>query len=160
MQKSMWKSMLMVALLHVGPTAWAQSAKDGDLTKVMTFSRDDVLTGVTIIDGVTGAWAIYSLASGNTSGVADGITILATAPAIIFGSAVLGQDSSDGAMWVATLAAGAILTVATVDIIRRSTAPSGERVRTFSKNLILMPRVEPMPSERSARVSLALAGTF
>jgi hypothetical protein len=160
MQKSMRKSMLVVVLLLVGQTAGAQNAQEGDRTKVMTFSRDDVLTGVTIIDGVTGAWAIYSLASGNTSGLADGITILATAPAIIFGAAVLGQDSSDGAMWVATLAAGAILSVATIDIIRKSTAPSGERVRTFSKNLILVPRVEPMPNERSARVSLALAGTF
>lgn len=125
----------------------------------MSFSRDDVLTGMTIIDGVTGAWAVYALASGRSSGLADGVTLIATTPAIVYGAAVLGQDSSDAAVWVATLAAGAIFTVAVIDVARLSAAP-GDRVRTFSKNLIILPRVEPMPGEGATRVGLALAGTF
>ena len=133
---------------------------EGDLSKVQLFNRDDILTGLSVIDGITGAWIAFSLVSGTHSGTADAFTVIATGPGIIFGAAVIGQGADDGPMWVATLAAGAIFTVAMIHIVTRDSRPSGDTVRTFSKNFILVPTVEEVPNERSKRVGLALAGTF
>jgi hypothetical protein len=133
-------ALLSIALVLAAQNAFAQANPGGDLdpahddlTKKRTFNRDDILVATSIIDGVTGAWAAYALATGTHSGLCDAVTILSTGPAVLFGAAVLSEDAND---------------------------PGGEHVRTFSKNFMILPRVEPLPNERSTRVGLALAGTF
>jgi hypothetical protein len=123
------------------------------------FDRDHVLIGVTIVDGLTGAWTALELITGTSSGVANGLTIISAGPAIAFGAAVLNQNADDPALWVATIGAGAIFTVAAIDILRRHLAPD-EKVRPSARRMILVPLIEPVPNERSTRVGLALAGTF
>ena len=132
------------------------------------FDRDTILTTVSIIDGVAGAWTAYELASGHSSGLANGLTIVSTGPAAALGAAMLKHDSNDAALWVTTIAAGALFTFATVDIMKRHLAPGvpfkpidesgGKKGNAFSARL--MPRIEPVPNERTARVGLAVAGTF
>lgn len=123
------------------------------------FDRNTVLTGVSIIDGLTGAWTIVELISGRSSGLVNGLTIISAGPAVAFGAAVLRQDANDPAMWTATLAAGAIFTLAAIDIVRRHLGP-GEHDRATAQNMFLVPRIEPSPGAKGARVGLALAGTF
>jgi hypothetical protein len=154
---------VLFVLAMCGGPALAAGPDEGRLA----FDRDAVLTVVTVIDGLTGAWTAFELANGNSSGLANGLTIVSTGPAIALGAAELNHNSDDAALWVATLAAGAIFTVATVDILKRHMAPgvpykpvdeSGGKKGNFSMRLL--PRVEPVASEKSTRVGLALVGTF
>jgi hypothetical protein len=123
------------------------------------FDRDDVLIGGSIIDGVTGALTAVEILSGRSSGMVNCLTLVFTAPAVAYGAAVLGHDANDPAMWVMTIAAGTIFTLAAVDVLKRHLGP-GEPYKPIARNFIILPRVEPLPNERSTRVGLALAGTF
>jgi hypothetical protein len=78
---------------------------------------------------------------------------------VAYGAAVLGQNADDPAMWIVTVAAGTIFTLAAIDIVRRHLGP-GEPYKPIARNMILLPRIEPLPGEHSTRVGLAVAGTF
>jgi hypothetical protein len=154
-------TMVFLALALCGSLAGAAE------TSPPPFDRGAILTGVTIIDGLAGAWTAYELVSGRSSGLANGLTIVSTGPAVALGAAMLKHDANDAALWVATVAAGAFFTVATVDILKRHLAPgvpyrpvdeSGGKKGSFS--MMLVPRIEPLANEKSTRVGLALAGTF
>ena len=126
---------------------------------VAKLDRDGIFTAGVIIDAITGGVAALELATGWSSGAASGLTVCAAGAATFLGVDVIRQGDGDAGIWTVTLASGAILVYAGVDVLRRHLAP--DRPSEQRARLLFVPTVEKAGDDgHSTRVGLAVAGTW